>query len=492
MTDRLLEAGGIKTEPAPGGTISSFGRAQNGTIAAIATAAGSGGIGIVRISGDGAKAIAREIFRPLRSALLPDKHDFTFKSHHLRYGIIINPTDNERLDEVLLAFMPAPNSYTREDVIEIQCHGGPVVLQKILGLVMAQGAKLADAGEFTRRAFLNGRIDLTQAEAVADLINARSEGAMKMAARQLSGGLKKQIQGLIAQISDMLADVEAELEFSEDSVTGLIEGTITSAPLKERVIGPMRKLAESYHLGRVLKEGYRLAIVGKPNVGKSSLFNRLIEREKAIVTPFPGTTRDPVEASVTIESIPIDFIDTAGMRQSHNPVECIGIQKSQEAMETVDLSLFVIECHAPLDDDDHRIFQQVRESNILLVVNKTDLLDSGAKPMLPRAYAEHDPVFVSAKSGGGIDVLKKKILQFCGQQGQGECEAVICDLRHKVAIEAALGAACHAAESIDENRPMDMLAMDLKHALVQLQAIIGEGAEGDVLDAIFQKFCIGK
>jgi tRNA modification GTPase len=492
LTQRLLEEGGIITKAAPGGTINPLGLANIETIAAIATAAGSGGIGIVRISGDRANAIARAIFRPLRPAPRPENHAFRLKPHHLRYGIIVNPADNERLDEVLLAFMPAPNSYTREDVIEIQCHGGPVVLQKILGLVMAQGARLADAGEFTRRAFLNGRIDLTQAEAVADLINARSDSAMKLAARQLSGGLKTQIQGLIAQISDMLADVEAELEFSEDGVNGLVAGTITSAAINERLIVPTRKLVDSYHLGRVLKEGYRLAIVGKPNVGKSSLFNRLIERDKAIVTPFPGTTRDPVEASISIENLPIDFIDTAGMRQSHNPVERIGIRKSQEAMQTVDLSIFVIEAQAPLDEEDHRILQQVNESKMLLVVNKTDLLESSASPVLPRAFTERDPVFVSAKSGAGIDVLKKRIVQSCARQGHGEGEGVICDLRHKVAIEAALGAARHAAESIDEKRPMDMLAMDLKHALVQMQVIIGEGAEADVLDAIFQKFCIGK
>ncbi len=492
MTQRLTTEGGIKIAAQPRSTIGPLGRTENDTIAAIGTAAGRGGIGIIRISGGRSADIARALFRPLRGAHRANNSEFALKPHHLSYGILINPADSEKVDEVLLAFMPAPHSYTREDVIEIQCHGGNIVLHKILGLVLMNGARLAEGGEFTRRAFINGRIDLTQAEAVADLINARSEGAMKMAARQLSGGLKKQIQGLIAHLRDMLADVEAELEFSEDGVTGLTAGTITSAALKERVIGPMRKIAESYQLGRALKEGYRLAIVGKPNVGKSSLFNRLIEREKAIVTPFPGTTRDPVEASVTIENIPIDFIDTAGMRHSHNPVERIGIQKSQEAMQTVDLSLFVVESQAPLDDDDHRIFQQVHESNMLLVVNKTDLLDSGDRPMLPMAYAQRDPVFISAKSGAGIDVLKKRIVQSCGLQGQGECEAVICDLRHKVAIEAALGEACHAAESIDENRPMDMLAMDLKHALVQLQAIIGEGAAPDVLDAIFQKFCIGK
>lgn len=492
MTQRLPVVGGIDIAPAVRGTTGSLGRTENDTIAAIGTASGRGAIGIIRISGDRAAPIARKLFRPLRSAHAPNDHDVAFKPHHLTYGIISDPADSEKLDEVLLAFMPAPHSYTREDVVEIQCHGGTVVLQKILGLVLANGARAADAGEFTRRAFINGRIDLTQAEAVADLINARSESAMKLAARQLGGGLKNQIQALIIQFADMLADVEAELEFSEDGASGLSEGTITSAALNERLIVPMRKILESYRLGRVLKDGYRLAIVGKPNVGKSSLFNRLIEREKAIVTPFPGTTRDPVEASVTIENIPIDFVDTAGMRESHDPVERIGIQKSQEAMQTVDLSLFVIEAQASPDDDDDRIFQTIKERHMILVVNKIDLLDSGQSAMLPNAYAQRDAVYISAKSGAGIDVLKQKIAQICAHKVGGEGEAVICDLRHRIAIEAALEDACHAAETIDEKRPMDMLAMDLKHALVQLQDIIGEGTRADVLDAIFQKFCIGK
>jgi len=484
--------GGIERVPAFRGATGSAGSTDTDTIAAIGTAAGHGGIGIVRISGSRAAAIARAIFRLKQSADLPNLHGPAFKPHHLSYGIIINPADSEKLDEVLLAFMPAPHSYTREDVIEIQCHGGTVVLQKILALVLRSGARPAEPGEFTRRAFSNGRIDLTQAEGVANLINARSESALKLAVRQLGGGLKTQIQALIDATRDMLADVEAELEFGEDGAIGLSGATITSSALKERLVVPMRKLLESYHLGRVLKEGFRLAIVGKPNVGKSSLFNRLIERDKAIVTPFPGTTRDPVEASITIENLPIDFIDTAGMRASHDPVERLGIQKSQEAMQTVDLTLFVIEAQAPLDEDDDRIFHEAKVSTMLLVVNKIDLLDRRERPVLPRAYDQSDPVFISAKSGAGIEDLKKRIVQICGYQSGAEYEAVICDLRHKIAIEAALEAVCHAGENIDENRPIDMLAMDLKHALVQLQAIIGEGVEADVLDAIFQKFCIGK
>ena len=465
---------------------------ESDTIAAIGTAAGSGGIGIIRISGSQSRPIARKLFRSARDARKGNEDGLELKPHQLSYGLIANPDDGRQVDEVLLAFMPAPHSYTREDVVEIQCHGGVIVLQKILGLVLMNGARPAEPGEFTRRAFLNGRIDLTQAEAVADMINARSESAMKLASRQLGGELKNRILGLNEQIIDMLADIEAELEFSEDGVSGIAEGSLTSACLKERLILPIQKLAESYELGRVQKEGFRLAIVGRPNVGKSSLLNRLIDREKAIVTPFPGTTRDPVEASVTIDNIAIDFVDTAGIRESRDPAERIGVQKAQEAVKAADLALFVIEAHSPPNGDDDRVLQEIKEKNFILVVNKIDLVDNGERSRLPKEYAQRDPVFISAKSGEGLDALKHRIGALWRQAEGAESEAVLCDLRHKLAIETALEDVCKAAHTIDENRSLDMVAMDLKHALGQMQTITGETAAIDVLDAIFQKFCIGK
>jgi tRNA modification GTPase len=468
-------------------------QAEHDTIAAIATAAGRGGIGIVRISGSRSVDIARTLFRrKARTIGQPRGADYTLAPRRINHGFITNPGDGLHLDEVLLAFMPAPHSYTCEDVIEIQCHGGPIVLQKILGLVLANGARPAEAGEFTRRAFINGRIDLTQAEAVADLINARSDSALRLAARQLGGGLKQKIIAIIGQVTDMLADIEAELEFGEDGVSGVSQERLTSTSVRDRLVVPMRKLVESYHLGRTIRDGLRLAIVGRANVGKSSLLNRLIECDKAIVTPFPGTTRDPVEASITIDNVVIDLVDTAGIRDSQDPVERIGIQKSQEALNAAELALFVIEAQSPTTGDDDRIFGEIKGKSFILVANKIDLMGAYQMPVLAKAYAQCDPVLVSARSGQGLEALKARIVKFCRQTAEGENEHVLCDLRHKNALGSALNAACRAAEGLDDNGPLDMVSMDLKHALVQLQSIIGERVEPGVLDAIFKKFCIGK
>ncbi|MBI5896712.1 MAG: tRNA uridine-5-carboxymethylaminomethyl(34) synthesis GTPase MnmE [Desulfobacterales bacterium] len=468
--------------------------AENETIAAIATAAGPGGIGIVRISGNQAATIAQKLFRPARSRQERKRPAVSdFKAYQLNYGFIVDPRDGQKLDESLLTFMPAPHSYTREDVVEIQCHGGSVVLQKILGLVLMCGPRLAEPGEFTRRAYLNGRIDLTQAEAVADMINARSETAMKLAARQLGGGLRHKIATLIHQVTDMLANIEAELEFGEDGVAGVSGAGVTSASIRELVISPMRALLESYKFGRVLREGLRLAIVGRPNVGKSSLLNRLIDCEKAIVAPFPGTTRDPVEATASINGVAVDIVDTAGLRESLDPVERIGIQKAQEALKEADVALFVIDAQELRSPEEQCIFLELKETEFVLVVNKIDLVEEGRKINLPPEYCDCRHVYISAKTGEGLDDLKRCIAQLWARERDAEPnEALICDLRHKIALESALEDAQNAAHEIDENCAMDMVSMDLKSTLVQLQLIIGEGTETKILDTIFKKFCIGK
>jgi tRNA modification GTPase len=480
LTQRPKEGGGTVAVAAPGVEAP----AQD-TIAAIATAAGRGGIGIVRVSGPRAMAIARTIFqRPGESADL--------KPHHLHYGIIVQPSDQQQLDEVLLAVMPAPASYTREDVVEIQCHGGPVVLQKILELTLHQGARLAEPGEFTRRAFLHGRIDLTQAEAVANLINARSESAMRLATRQMTGGLKQRVEALMEQMGDILAGIEAELEFGEDEATGIAAAHLDSINLHARVIEPMERLVASYPFGNLLREGFRLAIAGRPNVGKSSLLNRLIDQDKAIVTPFPGTTRDPVEACLTIDGVAVTLVDTAGLHESQDPVELLGIQKSREAMQAADLVIFVIEGQQPPDDEDRHIFRQIQASRFILVINKIDLIGQEGAIDLPEAFRTCRPVLLSAKSGEGIDELKRRIGVLWRQTDGMEHSGILCELRHKLAMDDALEACRQAAVGIDECRALDMISMDLKHAQSRLGAIIGRDIEPDVLDAIFKKFCIGK
>ncbi len=480
-----------QTIPAKG----SVAGADGDTIAAIATAAGSGGIGIIRISGPKAGAIAQRLFRP-GSARPKEKppQSQPFKPYRLNYGHLVGPCSGQPLDEVLLAFMPGPRSYTREDIIEIQCHGGQIVLQKILDMVRTLGARLAEPGEFTRRAFLNGRIDLSQAEAVADLINARSEMALKLAARQLSGELGSRINGIVDAVTDMLAEIEADLEFGEQGSVGVSAAAIDDRALQERVIEPIQGLLRGYGFGRILRDGLKLAIVGRPNVGKSSLLNRIIDREKAIVTPFPGTTRDPVEASATIEGVGIRLIDTAGLRESQDPIERMGIEKTREALRSADLVLFVIEAQTTPGAEDQRILAEIKGREFLLVVNKCDLVTGAEMIRLPEAYRVNPAIFVSAKTGDGLDRLKKGIGALWGQGAREEMgETLVSDLRHKLALEGALFDARNAARGLKDNRAAtDMVAMDLKHALVQLQGITGQAAGGDVLDAIFRKFCIGK
>lgn len=468
---------------------------QGGTIAAVATAAGRAGIGIIRISGKEALSIAQNIFKPARQpGSLTRQGLFEASPHRLTYGHIFDPNVKEAIDEVLLAVMPAPHSYTREDVVEIQCHGGNIVMQRVIELVLRLGARLAEPGEFTRRAFLNGRIDLTQAEAVADLINARSEGALKLASRLLGGELKARIQAILDAITDQLALLEADLEFGEDGVDGVGSGEVSASSLTERVIVPMRLLVDGYRFGRILREGMTLAIVGRPNVGKSSLLNRLVDKEKAIVTPFPGTTRDPVEATTCIDGVEVKIIDTAGLRESLDPVERIGIGKAREALQAADLVLLLIEAQTPPGAEDDKILAQIQGREFLLVVNKCDLLEDGRSPGLPERYAPGRPIHVSAKTGQGIDRVKSAIGAHWGQGTAEQLkEALVSELRHKICIDAALQAAQQAADRMRENRSAtDMVAMDLQHAMIQIQGIIGRSTGTEVLDSIFKKFCIGK
>ncbi|MFZ1983262.1 MAG: tRNA uridine-5-carboxymethylaminomethyl(34) synthesis GTPase MnmE [Desulfatitalea sp.] len=465
------------------------------TIAAIATPAGRGGIGIVRISGSHALAAVTAIFRigPAGAMMQKESAANALKPHHLHYGHIIDPLNGQTVDEVLLAVMPGPHSYTREDVVEIQSHGGTIIVEKILRFILQRGVRLAEPGEFTRRAFLNGRIDLTQAEAVADLINARSESAISIAAQQLGGGLKNSIQAIVQQMNELLADIEAGIEFGEDVSSDAPEAIQLRTALINNIIAPIERLINSYQSGQLMREGIRLAIVGRPNVGKSSLLNRLIDREKAIVTPIPGTTRDPVEAITTIGGIAVNIIDTAGLHDSNDPVERIGIQKTNETIESADLTLFVIEANQTPAAADNQILRRIKERRLLLVVNKIDLIDASIDIDLPDAYRNLRSVRISALSGAGMAQLKEDIAGFFqNDQMSPKGSSVICDLRHKISLEKALEGARHALVGLDEGQPVDIVALDLQRAVTQIKKITGECAGPEVLDAIFKKFCIGK
>ncbi|MGD9365127.1 MAG: tRNA uridine-5-carboxymethylaminomethyl(34) synthesis GTPase MnmE, partial [Desulfobacteraceae bacterium] len=384
------------------------------TIAAIATPIGCSGIGIVRISGNRALSIAQKLFLPHRSCgIYPLTETFDgLKSHYLHYGYIHEQGKDGILDEVLLAVMKAPKSYTREDVVEIQSHSGSVILSKILKLVIDCGARLSEPGEFTKRAFLNGRIDLSQAEAIAEMINAKTEVGLKLAGTHLYGGLKNAISEFIDLISDIQVEIEAAIEFPDD-VESFDNYEEIAAKIQNKVVKPIEELLRHYEDGHVLRDGIRLDIVGRPNVGKSSLLNRLIQKDKAIVTHIPGTTRDLIEDHINIEGIPILVTDTAGLHITDDPVEIIGIQKTKANISMSDLVLWVIDAESGFTEEDRQVFEQIGHQNILLVINKKDLLKAGLKVDLPDEFMTVPKVMISAKFGSGIARLKDEIKGLC-------------------------------------------------------------------------------
>lgn len=465
------------------------------TIAAVATPAGTGGIGIVRISGELAETIAKRIFsssKAIRPGIQPNEN--LFPSHRLIHGFIKDPQSSLSVDEVLLVVMRAPHSYTREDVVEIQSHGGRLIVSKILDLVMQQGARLAEPGEFTRRAFLNGRIDLSQAEAVADIIQAKSKNALAVASHHLDGGLRKKMGELRNSLIRIIADIEAEIEFSEDVGTiGDRKRRELAIELEQRVAQPIETLIKSYQSGRVLREGLRIVIVGRPNVGKSSLMNRLVGKEKAIVTPIPGTTRDTVEDRVPIGNVEMHVADTAGLHDSSDPVEIIGMQKTKERIAIADVILLVVEAHRAIQQEDISICDLIDSGKSILVWNKTDLRDGNETPVLQGKLRELDAVSISAKEGTGIDFLKKYIAERCiqGIHDQFE-ESILANVRHKNALDQALSFIDRGRRSLMADGQEDLASMDLMQAVERLDVITGDRIEEEVLDSVFKNFCIGK
>ncbi len=466
------------------------------TIAAIATPLGSSGIGIIRISGTTSLSIALKLFRmpvhpPSNDTSDPDLFS-GLSTHRLRYGHIYDPESGQIVDEVLAAYMKAPKSYTREDVVEIQSHGGPIVQRKILDLVLGCGARLAEPGEFTKRAFLNGRIDLSQAEAVAEVISAKSDAALQLAARQLTGRMKSMIRSIVQKITSIQAEIEARIDFIED-LGDEAETEALRLALDQEIIAPVRKLIDDYSKGHILRDGLRMDIVGRPNVGKSSLLNRLIRKDKAIVTPIPGTTRDLVEDYFCIGGIPVLITDTAGLHATDDPVEIIGMQKTRDNILRSDLVLFVIDGCAPNETGDDAVFEQINARNIILVVNKCDLLSSGRQLALPQQYRHLPTVTISALNGDGVDELERTIQEVC-------LNGVFIDpgrdlvptLRQRTALEQALEPLSRAYESLVGSGADELVAEDLESAKRSLSRILGEDVAHDVLDEIFRNFCIGK
>src|ERR1017187_8068741 len=451
---------------------------EQDTIVAISTPVGRGGIGVVRLSGTRALAVAAPLLRLRHPAA----------AGRARFGEIVDVATGDVLDQAVVTYFAAPNSYTGEDVVEIAAHGAPVLLEYIVRQCCAGGARLAEPGEFTQRAFLAGRIDLTQAEAVGDLIGSSTLEQARVAARQLGGALARAGRRVKAELVQLIAAMEAGIDFAEDDIDILPAEKIAGDILAVRT--PLSALERSFAYGRVVREGFRLAIMGRPNVGKSSLFNRLVERERAIVTATPGTTRDLVSETVAIGGIPIQLVDTAGIRQALDEVESIGIRKSMEALADADLILIVLDASQPASVEDEELMQHAQNRPTIIVGNKCDLPASGQWSV---ARGQASRVRASALTGEGIPELQSEILRHIGGGSGAQAEAgFLTNVRHQGLVEDSLAALDAATAAVPRKIPHEMLLLDLYNGLRPLDAITGATTTDDILNLIFSTFCIGK
>ena len=462
----------------------------NSTIAAIATPTGSGGIGIIKISGQDAASVAASVFRPSDRNAVFSKDGIPVQSHHLYHGYIADPQNGRILDEVLLAVMLAPHSYTREDVVEIQAHGGFAVLNAILNLVLERGARLADPGEFTKRAYINGRIDLTQAEAVIDIINAKTESSLEIAAAQIRGSIKERIESVRDTLLFMLIETEAAIDFPDDVEESIDTDTMTQV-LEKEVVNQLNGLIDQYENAHFLRDGLKVLIAGRPNVGKSSLMNSLLRKDRAIVTPVPGTTRDVIEETLNIRGIPVIISDTAGLHKTDDPIEILGIKKTYRHIRDADLILFMTDLSCPLTNDDHKIYEDICHKAFMIVTNKSDLADDEFCPELPDLWKKTYVIKTSAIYDRGLDTLRDMIAEF-STGGYDERNTVIPNLRHKIALEGSLRAVSAAADGIRTGMPFELINIDIREAADLLGEIMGITIREDVLDQIFSRFCIGK
>jgi len=441
------------------------------TIAAISTPIGESGIGIVRLSGKDAQPIVQGLF------------DKQLQNRRLIYGHIVDPESREAVDEVLVAYMKAPHTYTREDIVEIDCHGGPMPLQRILELALRCGARLANPGEFTLRAFLNGRIDLAQAESVLDVIQSKTQASLRLAVQGLGGKLSEPIRGVRSSLMDILAYLTARIDFPEDEV----EEQDIKQPL-EKAQATLQNLIANADAGMVYRQGVRTAIVGRPNVGKSSLLNRLLRQSRAIVTPIPGTTRDTLEETVNLRGVPFILIDTAGIMKSNNVVEALAVERSRKAIEQADFVLLVIDTSKPLASSDKELIDYLAEKTVLVVANKCDLPRQAETDGLP--WLE---VSTSALTGEGLEELENAMVNsVLGGKIVTSDALLVTNPRHKEALQRSERHLRLARAAIEENLPDDFVTIDLTAGLNALGEITGETVTEELLDTIFSRFCIGK
>jgi tRNA modification GTPase len=447
------------------------------TIVAISTPPGRGGIGVVRLSGSEARQIAAPMLK-LRREL---------EAGRAVLGELVDPNSGNRIDEVVATFFAKPHSYTTDDLIEISAHGSPVVLQHIVEMALGRGARIAEPGEFTMRAFLNGRVDLTQAEAVRDLIDSQTLYQARVAAQQLEGALSKRIAPLKQKLVELIALMEAGVDFAEDDVPVLASEIIFGRIAHVR--SGLAELERSFSYGKLVHQGLTLAIVGRPNVGKSSLFNRLVERERAIVTASPGTTRDLVSETVAIGGIPVKLVDTAGIRKALDEAESMGIKKSMEALADADMVLVVLDASQPLHAEDEELLKLISQRTAIVVANKVDLFRSD----IPVCEISQSAIFTSTLTGEGIAELRQEILKhMVGQNGSSPEAGFLTNMRQASAVTASIAALDAAEASTRSQVPHEMILLDLYNALRQLDELTGATTADDILNLIFGSFCIGK
>ena len=456
------------------------------TISAIATAIGEGGIGIIRISGSKATAIASKLFISRSGKQVAD-----LLTHQVAYGNVVDPESGETVDEALLLIMRAPRSYTCEDVVEIHCHGGPVPLKRILDLTLRQGARLAEPGEFTKRAFLNGRLDLAQAEAVIDIIRSKTDASLKVAVGNLSGRLSEQVKILRHSVLRMIAQLEAAIDFPEEDIEEAAAADV--AQLISEAKTQLNILLATAQTGRILREGLATVIIGKPNVGKSSLLNALLREKRAIVTDIPGTTRDIIEEYVNIRGIPLKIIDTAGIRDTADVVEKIGVERAKDLVGQADLILLLLDSSASLSPEDRAVLELLPGKHAIILINKSDLPARLEMEEVEKYTGGRLVLKISVAQEEGLVELEQAIadMVYGGQVNQGEA-AFVNNVRHAAALRAALERLDDAAATIAAGMPPDCIVVDLRAAWEKLGEVTGDTVGEDIIDQIFTQFCIGK
>lgn len=456
------------------------------TIAAISTAPAIGGIGIVRMSGKDCFEVLEKIFKPKNPETIEK-----IAGYRIKYGTIVNPETNRVVDEVLVSYFKCPKSYTAENMCEINSHGGIVVLREILELCLKNGAELAKPGEFTERAFLNGRIDLTQAEAIIDIINAKSTREAQESANQLEGYLSRKINEIREKIMDIMVNIEANIDYPEYDVEE-VSNKDAENKLKE-IENELIKLSKTFENGKILKEGVKIAIIGSPNAGKSSLLNSMLKEERAIVTDIAGTTRDIIEEQISIEGIPFKVIDTAGIRDAKDKIEQIGIEKSKKAANEADVILAVFDSSVPLNDEDREILNLLKHKKSIIVLNKTDLKQIVNNECKEIQDVNTEVINISLKNNEGLEKIYESLVKmFNLNQINLDNELTITNIRHQELINKAIESTRMALNDLNNSMPIDIISINIKEILEHLGEITGDNVSEDIIKSIFAKFCLGK